>query len=278
MNQRESQERRDWVMKRHRELQPLIEKAPDLANALWDALVESWGDKLEPVHVHDVVREFLFPGPQPSADEVAHHEAAHAVVAAAVGCEVTFISIALDIEDGSLGGMRYSGDKVRPEAEIAHIMRTSGADWDAARDGMLDRLVSEAAIQAAGPLAQMELAGSEDPDTGWREEIRELILRRAARSAEEEAKLLERTLDRARDIIERNREVLEALVAALHEERILTITPIEAFFEAHPVKMVPEPQRIPDYRERVRRYGPEAAGTERPRYPTLGELRADGKR
>lgn len=90
--------------------------------------------------------------------------------------------------------MFYSGDKIRPEAETAHIMRTSGADRDAARDGMLDRLVSEAAIHAAGPLAQMELAGSEDPDTGWREEIREVVLRRAARSAEEEARLLESTL------------------------------------------------------------------------------------
>lgn len=68
------------------------------------------------------------------------------------------------------------------------------------------------------------------------------------------------------------------MVATLHEERILTITPIEAFFALHPVKMVTEAQRIPDYRERVRRYGPGAAGTERPRCPTLEELRAAGKR
>lgn len=253
----------DRWMDARAELEPLMVNNPDLADEIWNKLEELLGDELTFVEVNEAVRQCFYPGPrEPSFVTTACHEAGHAVVAVATGCRVFKISILFDADERTMGFTRQELDRVCPETEVSRMMQTPGADAETVRNRMLDRLVSEAAIYAAGPAAELLLGASGDPGLSWRNDSPRPIVRRAARDAEEEELLIDRVAERAYDILVRNEKPLRALADTLLDRYVLTNgfdgEMVDEFFSAHPVEMVPESQRLPGHRERMRRYGLDA--------------------
>lgn len=152
----------------------------------------------------------------------AYHEAGHVIVAHVLGIDVHDVSIRPNKLHGYSGVSRFPylmADAAAYKAERDELLWRRGIPPVQADELMREKVMDEAAMFMAGPVAQTAVTGEQLQDI-WTGDADRTLIRLIASSPQEEQTLRKQATNRAGEILNRNRRIVEAVASGLlaHEE------------------------------------------------------------